>query len=100
MSVWVCSPGIDRVRRARVLSVLAGFSYHEATRGPALRALLGPALVRAEQESAFGLQTRFDMSTGALGRVSAVAWLQVLLMPDLLDQRARSVAFGLGLRVQ
>ena len=83
-----------------VLSVLAGWGYQEVKGGPALRALLGPALVRAERESTLGLQTRFDLATGALGRVSAIAWLQFLLMPDLLDQRARSQAFGLGLRVQ
>lgn len=103
LSICGVQPGggcADDFPNLRVLSVLVGWGYQEARGGPALRAMLGPALVRAEQENAFGLQTRVDLSSAALGRVSLVGWLQFLLMPDLLGQRAGTQAFGVALRVQ
>ncbi len=84
----------------RVFALLGGWGVQSRRGGAAMRAMLGPALVRAEQESALGLQSRVDLSSAALGRVSLVGWLQLLLMPELLDQRARTQAFGIGVRVQ
>ncbi len=92
-----CAPKFPSLR---VLTLLGGWGVQRGERGLALRALIGPALVRAERKRVFGVQSRADLSSAALRRVSFVGWVQLLLIPDLFGERARTQSFGIGLRVQ
>jgi hypothetical protein len=83
-----------------VLALSGGWGVQRGQRGPSLRVLLGPALVRMEQSNVFGVQSRVDLASASWGRVAAVGWLQLLLMPDLFGERARTQTFGVGIRVR